>query len=98
MRATLRAIHLVVRHPLTTMITGVVFLFAGIAEVLEASIGFVGAAALESHHAILVLGVITLFKGLGEMVEAEDVLDRGAAERVAESNAGRDGRASSPDR
>jgi len=82
MRALLRAIHRIVRHPLTTTVAGVVFLLAGMAEIFEASLGLVGETGLEAQHAIVVLGVITLLKGLGEMFEAEEVLDRAAAERA----------------
>lgn len=80
------------------MIMGIIPLFAGVAAVLEASIWFAGAAALESHQAILVLGVIALLKGLGEMVEADDVLERAADERAAGGNLDRDARALSPER
>lgn len=83
MRAALRAMHRIVRHPLTTTIAGIVFLLAGIAEIFEASLGFVGEAGLESHHAIVVLGVVTLLKGLGEMFEAETILEEAANKRVA---------------
>lgn len=82
MRATLRMLHRVVKHPLTTTVAGIVFLLAGIAEVFEASLGFVGETGLEAEHAIVVLGVITLLKGLGEMFEAEEILRHAAAERA----------------
>lgn len=90
MRAALRAIHRIVRHPLTTTIAGIVFLLAGIAEIFEASLGFVGEAGLEASHAIVVLGVITLLKGLGEMLEAETILEEAANERATAGAAASD--------
>lgn len=90
MRAALRAMHRVVRHPLTTTIAGIVFLLAGIAEIFEASLGFVGEAGLESSHAIVVLGVITVLKGVGEMFEAEAILEEAASERATAGRAASD--------
>lgn len=82
--------HRIVRHPLTTTVAGIIFLLAGMAEIFEASLGFVGETGLEAQHAIVVLGVITLLKGLGEMFEAETILEDTANERATAGRAASD--------